>query len=393
MRADTLAHRLRLALATLVLGAAGAASAAAPVCARGALVDAGFRDAALATLAQLAIHAPGQAAHGAVKSNLSPGYVDPGGARWHFISAYQVNLALAEALRVAPSLLPVAAEWLRWQSRHTAPTGPGQGVVFDHWVREADLHVAPCPVGRPADECPHVDAYDSTAASLLLMAEAYRAAGGDAALLREAGMRASLQASVGTMVALTQPEGLSSAKPGYAVDYLMDAVEVAAGWRAWAGVQQQAYADGPGAARSLAAAQRTEDAVRTQLWHAPSQAWRVSLQAGPPDFARWYADTVAQAWPLLWGVAGPAPADAAAAWRQAARRWQGQADWSRRNVDPDGFWWPAVAVAARCTGDEAAARTWVARARGAWLRTERPFAWPFQVGDLRWLLWLSDPVP
>jgi hypothetical protein len=392
-------HGAGLALAVLLSACScGSATAQTPAvsaesaCDRGGLVDAGFRDAALAALSQLVVHAPGLAADGAVRSNLAPGHIDPGGDAWHFISAYQVNLALMEALRLAPGTAPVAAGWLRWQARHTAPTGTGQGVVFDHWIRVSDLHVAPCPPGRALGDCPHVDAYDSTAASVLLMADAYLAATGDAALLREPAVRAALDAAAGAVVALTQPEGLSSAKPGYLVEYLMDAAEVAAGWRAWARVQRSAHGDSAGAQRSLAAAQRMEDAMRQHLWHAPSQAWRVSLQAGAPDVSVWYADTVAQAWPLLWGVRGPAATDAATAWRKAAARWQGPDGWPHRNVDPDGFWWPAAAVAARCVGNAADARSWVARARATWLAPDKPFAWPFQVGDLRWLFWLSDPV-
>jgi hypothetical protein len=374
--------------------AAASASASTPAsCERGGLVDADFRDAALSVLSRLAVHAPGLAAHGAIRSNLAPGHIGPDGAPWHFVSAYQVNLALSEALRVAPHQAPVAAAWLRWQARHTTATGPGQAIVFDHWVRGSDLHVSSCPAGRLPAACPDVDAHDSTAASLLLMADAYLAASGDAALLRESAMRSALEGAAAAVTALTGVQGLTSAKPGFLVDYLMDAAEVAAGWRAWARVQQAAYADAAGAAASLAAAVRTEEAMRMHLWHAPSRAWRVSLQAGAPDFSVWYADTVAQAWPLLWGVAGPSPPDAANAWRHASRRWQGAADWSRRDVDPDGFSWPSAAVAARCVGDARPARTWVARARGTWLQPARPFAWPFQVGDLRWLFWLSDPVP
>jgi hypothetical protein len=130
------------------------------------------------------------------------------------------------------------------------------------------------------------------------------------------------------------------------------------------------------------------------LWHAPSQTWRASLDAPPATFGRWYPDTVAQSWPLLWsdGADPAARGRAHAAWRRAAHAWHGVAGWPERNVDPAGFWWPAIAVAARCVGDEPAARAWVARARRAWLRDDAPFEWPFQVGDLRWLFWLSDPV-
>lgn len=359
-------------------------------CPGGGLVDAAFRDAALAMFRQLAVQAPGRDAHGAVRMHWTPGHRDLQGQAWYQVQAYQANLSVVQVLRTDPTLAPLAADWLRWQARHMRAVGQGQGVVFDHWLRAADLQVAACPPAL-AGPCPFVDSYDSTAASMLMVADSYHAATGDVAVLREAAVQAALRASAATVAALHQADGLTWAKPDYPVAYLMDAVEVAAGWRAWARVQQAAYGDTAGAARSVAMAQRTEDATRALLWHAPSQTWRHAVQAGAPDFSRWYADTVAQAWPLLWGVEGPRSGDAANAWRRASARWLGADDWSRRNVDTAGFWWPAAAVAAQCVGDTASARAWIARARDAWLRPAQPFPWRFHVGDLRWLLWMADP--
>ncbi len=364
---------------------------AGPTCTKGGLVDADFRDAALVMLSQLVVHAPGQAAHGAIKMHTSPGLYDTYGQAWHFIQAYQVNLAMSEALRVSPGLAPVAANWLRWQARHIRTTRWRQGVVFDHWVRASDLRVMECPPGGPAKRCPDVDSYDSTAASMLMMADSYLAATGDAALLREPAVRSALNATSNAMYALAQADGLTWAKPDYRTAYVMDAVEVSTGWRAWSRVQARAYGDAAASQASLTQAQRTEDGARQRLWHASSKRWLVAADEAPPEFSRWYPDTVAQAWPLLWSVRGPAADDAAAAWRQAAARWTGQLDWSQRNVDPDGFWWPAVAVAAHCVGDTDRARAWVARARSAWTRATDPFDWPFYVGDLRWLFWMADP--
>ena len=54
----------------------------------------------------------------------------------------------------------------------------------------------------------------------------------------------------------------------------------------------------------------------------------------------------------------------AQAWRQAQQHWRNPL-WSLRNPDPAGFWWPAAAVAAQCTGDEAAARAWVSALEAA----------------------------
>jgi hypothetical protein len=390
---------LAVVVSLLCAAAVGAVDGlpAAPVCPPGALVDTAFRDAALHALSRLVVVAPGHPADGAIKVHHSPGHLDPQGAVWHYVSAYQVNLGLIGALRVDPQLAPTVGRWLRWQAAHTTATGPSESVVFDHWVRASDLLESTCPPGKSARSCPQVDAFDSTAASLLLMAQAYAQAEPNPALLREPAMRRALEEAAATMARLTQPNGLPWAKPDHRVAYLMDAVEVSAGWRAWSQLQQDVYGIPQAAKNSLATAHRTDAAILKHLWHAPSQTWRVSLDARKADFRRWYPDTVAQAWPLLW-MDGQQAADSAAlaraqtVWRQAVAPWQGAASWSQRNVDPEGFWWPAIAVAAQCVGDSTAASAWVARARSAWMHPDTPFAWPFQIGDLQWLFWLADPV-
>ena len=383
-----------LALAAFCVCAATHASEpplAGSRCAPGHFVDAEFRDAALTALDRLVVQAPGHAAHGAVRSHHSAGHVDAQGRAWHQVSAYQVNLGLIGALRVAPQLLPVVADWLRWQARHIAAVGNSRGVVFDHWVRADDFEESNCPPGIAARLCKHVDAYDSSAASTLLMADAYLRHGGDRAVLRDPKMRQALEAAADALRDLASTDGLTVATPTHRVVYTMDAVEVTAGWRAWARVQRDAYAQPQSAENSFAASTRIEASLRARLWDSTAGGWRVSLDAGPMQRGRWYPDTMAQAWPLLWGTNTGSAEHGPGAWRRAIASWQGKAHWASRIVDPDGFWWPAAAVAAVCTGDPAAARTWVARARQRWLDPEAPFAWPFQVGDLLWLLWLADP--
>ncbi len=387
-----------LCLAAALLAPAVLAAATPPetrACVGEALVDAKFRDASLAALDRLIVRAPGRPADGAVRVHQSPGHVDPQGGAWHQVSAYQVNLGMIGALRVSPSLRPAAAAWLRWQARHMEVAGLGvaRGVVLDHWLRASDLAESTCPAGMAPALCNHVDAFDSTAALMLLMADTYAATTGDTALLREPAMRQALEAAAGALIRLTQPDGLTWAKPTHPVAYLMDAVEVVAGWRAWARIQRDVLAQPASADISLDFVRRVDAALHDRLWDAKSGLWRVSADAVAPRLDRWYPDAVAQAWPLLWsaGLDAQASARAVEAWRRAAREWRGNADWAARNVDPAGFWWPAVAVAAHCTGDTSSARTWVRRARARWLSPEEPFAWPFQVGDLLWLSWLAEP--
>ncbi len=406
------------ALLPLLLALATQPAPAAPPladsrCATGDLVDAAFRDAALAALDRLRVRAPGGAADGAVRSHHSAGFVDAQAQAWHQVSAYQVNLGLIGALRVSPAVLPMVEDWLQWQARHIAPTGAQRGVVLDHWVRAGTLAESTCPPGIEARLCGHVDAYDSTAASTLLMADAYHRHGGRTALLREPAMRAALEAAAAMLGELTTAEGLTLAMPGHRVAYTMDAVEVIAGWRAWSRLQRDVYAEPAAAVNTLDRAGRAQAALDARLWDGARGRWRViadgladggsyggadgssdgAADAAAPQRGRWYPDTVAQAWPLLWGHLPARRLRDGAAWQRAIAPWQlPRSHWADRVADPAGFLWPAAAVAAFCSGDTPAAQRWVARTRQRWMNPQDPFAWPFQVGDLLWLLWLAEPA-
>jgi hypothetical protein len=389
---------LSLALSMALLLALGRAAHAAPPplvesrCAASNLVDAEFRDAALAALDRLVVRAPGQAADGAVRNHHSAGHIDSQGHAWHQVSAYQVNLGLVGALRVSTQLLPTVERWLTWQARHITPVGTRRGVVLDHWLRVDSGEESTCPPGIEARLCQHVDAYDSTAASTLLMADAYLRHGGQVAVLRDPVMRATLEAAANMLRELTTAEGLTLALPEHRVAYTMDAVEVIAGWRAWSRVQRDAYAEPTAADNTVALAERAEVALQTRLWDRVHNSWRVSADGDPPQRGRWYPDTMAQAWPLLWGGASSALARDIQTWRRAIAPWQNKAThWADRVADPAGFLWPAAAVAAQCSGDKPTAKRWIERVRLRWLDPKELFAWPFQVGDLLWLLWMAEP--
>ena len=386
-------HAAALAWATLAATAMAAPPLVGSRCVGAALVDPAFRDAAVSTLDELAVRAPGLPADGAVRAHRDAGYRDAQGRAWHQVSAYQVNLGMIGALHADARVLPVAAGWLRWQARHIAASGPARGVALDHWVRADTLEQVLCPAGMAPQRCADVDAYDSTAASTLLFADAYLRRASSAALLREPDVRRALEDAAAALLGLSDARGLTVAKPGHAVVYTMDMAEVVAGWRAWARLQRDAYAQPASAEQTLVLATRAENAMRREL--ATESGWSVNLGSGPPQRFRWYPDTVAQAWPLLWlPLASGEREHADQLWRRAIAPWQRARalHWATTNVDPEGFWWPAVAVAAQCTGDESNARAWVARARKQWMDPAAPFAWPFQVGDLLWLLWLADPV-
>ncbi|MEN9893205.1 MAG: hypothetical protein RLY78_3500 [Pseudomonadota bacterium] len=440
---------LPLAL-SLTFSPTARAAAAAPLpgspCPAQPLADAALAEAAVQVLRTLAVQAPGQPADGAWRVQNDAAHESGDAPPWQRISAYPANLALVGMLAAAPQAVrPLAADWLRWQARALAPgRTPWPGVLPDHWLQVDTgrlLRCAPPGAPRPAaargTRCEAVDAHDSAAASLLLAAQAWWRHTGDASLLREPLLRRALGDAAAALRRLDDGQGLSLAAPDYPVAYLMDAVEVAAGWAAWAQLQAEVWQSPAAAADGRRQARRVASAIQTRLWDAAAGRWRVHARAAAPDATRWYPDTVAQAWPLLWGLdqhlAPPAAEQlrqqARQAWQAAVGGWQAAAPapapppgsvapaaddpvalrparWALAPADGDGFWWPSVAVAAACTGDPVSAQIWLGRARAAWLTPAAApdpdahpatvmtrFPAPFEIGDLLWLAWLLPPPP
>ena len=360
---------LGAAAAALLASALGVATApaAAAACPTGVLVDAAFRDAGLAALQRLTVQAPGQAADGAVRVHQSAGYVDPQGGAWHHVSAYQVNLAFVGALRVAPDMKEAAGRWLQWQARHmeTAGLGAARGVVLDHWLRAPDLSESTCPPGLAPALCNEVDAFDSTAASTLLMADAYVLCTGGAALLRQPHVRPALEAAAATLRAADAAErpDLGQARPPVA--YTDGRRRGARRLARLGGDPARRLRRAAVGARHLDFVRRGEAADCARGSGTRSSACGGSMPAPSPPASTTGIRTPSPRRGRCSGTASPIRSSRCARASPGTvppTAWRGADGWAVRNVDPAGFWWPAVAVAAHCTGDTESARTWVQRA-------------------------------
>ena len=310
------------------------------------------------------------------------------GVGYRHVVPYFSTLAVTAWLDAAPSAEALAAAegWMAWSLANRG----AHGVPAEVWVG-TDGAVTTCPARlptRPAvDRCDHVDATDSAAATLLDLARAYAEAGGDGRRLEA--WRDGLRQQGAVLAALQDADGLTWARGDYRVKFLMDNAETVRGFRALADLERRwgaaAAARGAEASADRAAAGLAglRDA-RTGLY-----AWarHADGRDDSPRLDRWYADAVAQVWPLLFGAA---PADhARGGYRALDAAYDGttRPDWTA-GVDASGFEWPAVGLAAALAGDRTRAR---AHVEAVWRRrvrpdAGRPFAGPFTVADAGWLL-------
>jgi hypothetical protein len=135
-----------------------------------------------------------------------------------WVAPYFANIAalalLANSTRErAEGDLAQAGRWLAWCAQRQKPGG--------YWTDFEGPAAACADTGR-------VDAWDSSAALYLLALEAYRRAGGEL----PADWLEAARRSAACLASLADEDGLTWAKPDYRVKFLMDNVEVRAGWRA-----------------------------------------------------------------------------------------------------------------------------------------------------------------
>ncbi|GAB5535622.1 MAG: hypothetical protein Rubg2KO_18710 [Rubricoccaceae bacterium] len=306
-------------------------------------------------------------------------YLD--GQGYRHVVPYFSNLAVAALLdtEASPRSLEVAELWIDWFLSRVGP----EGVPAEHWVGIADGAELMCPEALPTqpavDRCEAIDATDSAASTFLIVLEAYRTAGGSEAFLRQ--REEPIRGIAQTLIDLQDTDGLTIARTDYPVKYLMDNAETVAGFRAMARLGREVFGRSgveydDAANRAAIGLANLRDA-ETGLY-----AW-AKMPDGTLESARldrWYADAVAQVWPLVFAVT-----EASAGYRQLDRAWNGveRPNWAEHR-DASGFAWPVLGVAAHRAGDRAAAQR---QADVLWQRhVVARGAEPFTIADAGWLL-------
>lgn len=271
------------------------------------------------------------------------------------INPYFGNLAARALLRASGHLLPVQ-RYMNWYLAHLKPDG-----TID------DYHVADGQEISTGD----ADSTDSYAATFLSLVAAWIEAGGDSEWV--ARNREKLDQVTRAITAVTDQDGLTWAKPGYPSKLLMDNCEVYRGWLDWSRLMSS-----QGDHSSAALAHRRSEQVRAALlsFRQPDGLWgwaitrRGSLVES--DGHRFYPDSVAQVFPLVWGLT-----DEASGFRAMDAA---QPTW--RKLQAGDFPWLLTAYAAALAGDLESARQALAS-----IREQHPdLQWPWFVAESAWVI-------
>lgn len=323
----------------LVLGpvTAGAASAAGTASTAGTTAggwDAGSIAARMA--AQAAMIRGQQRSTGAILHG--SGGVNP------YFGNYAALGLLAEG---SPASVTAAERWVDWVYAHlnTAPTADGGRYTIDDYAIVKGAEVS-------TGSYDSVDSYAAT--TLMVVAQLWK--DGDAAakstLVSRIGAYEHVANLLGSSPAgIRKASGLTQATFTYNVAYLMDNAEVYAGLRDFAALESALGRTAQAATYGSWAA-TTRAAIIAKQWNAQTSLWSWHDSVTPTLSGAFYAQSMAQYFPVDFGVVPAGDARAADSWAAITARWPG---WRSNQLGQAEAATP-MAYAAALMGDTSGAR-------------------------------------
>jgi len=258
-----------------------------------------------------------------------------------------------------------------------------KGTIYDY-VRQGDTWV-------PTED---YDSADSYAATFLSLVAAYGSASGDLSFAEH--WRAELQVVAEVLLELQDKDGLMWAKPRYYVKFLMDNAENYRGLLDGADLMLR-LGQADLAARYQAAAERVAAGIERRLWIPERQAYAWALYgrwwARQPR-ERWYPDTVAQLFPIVFGVVPPDSERAETLYGYLNQKYP---NWVAGEFD-DRFPWAILALVAATMQDKERAVAYLDNVNQQVFTPSQGATYPWYAGESAFLLqawrflWPDVPV-
>jgi hypothetical protein len=329
--------------------------------------------------------------YGAFMLHDSPGYIDPNGNEYYRVVPYFNHTAVLGLLESdTAGKLDVAEAWISWYLDHMDMDAPIPGVVYDHWYLADGTGETTAPDGIDPAYVNYEDSSDAYAALFLQVASKYIEEGGSIDFLNTPGYKEKFQAIGDVMLALQDPaDGLTWAKDGWPVKYLMCNVEVYSGFRSLQKLMDKVFDDEALAQTYELAGDAVKEGIKTEFYNEEDSLYKWAIYddgfAENADLDLWYPGSAHLAWPILFEMENPNNKKSVYQMIALSESWDGDPnpDWTSSIVDEFGFMWPAIGYAALLAGDvdSAVAQT------DFILSSKLPdFPWPYTIDDAGWLL-------
>ncbi|MFD1175540.1 discoidin domain-containing protein [Paenibacillus puldeungensis] len=294
------------------------------------------------------------------------------GKRYYKIEPYFANLALVGMLENPdPGKLQTARKWMEWYFSHmNAPDYNGAlGSVYVHYADPVTQAETATP-GTLAHG--NYDSTDSYAATFLSLTRKYIESGGDRSFVL--GKKAELETIAGAMLSTLQPNGLTWAKPDYAIPYLMDNTEVHTGLVDIEWLERQVFGDAV-KANEYEIKKKASLAGIELMWNPAKDNYDFyecgHCSGGTSDWSSFYPGATAQMYPIWHNILTP-PSERAVRLYQKLN--ESHPGWPELST-PDAFPWAILAYTGALMDDKERVDTFLSSVKSAYLDKSR--GWPY----------------
>ncbi|MEX2104412.1 MAG: hypothetical protein WD907_03660, partial [Bacilli bacterium] len=218
------------------------------------------------------------------------------GVESYKVEPYFANLAVIGMLENASrENLRAAKKWMKWYLDHlnNPDYNTLSGTIYVYY-----LDVATKENYTSSD---YYDSTDSYAATFLTLLEKYVLAGGDREFVAD--HKEKIKQITNVMLATMQQDGLTIAKPDYAIKYLMDNSEVYEGLRSAAWLAEHVWQD-EALTEQYQALQALNSVGIETLWSNSTNNYKAYEGVGTTNWNIFYPDATAQVFPIWNGVIG-----------------------------------------------------------------------------------------
>jgi hypothetical protein len=277
------------------------------------------------------------------------------------ITPYFANQA-ATALTTDHNDLGLVKNYMNWYFTHLNwPDKYGYyGTIYDYYVTKNGGEIS-------TDD---YDSADSYAATFLSLVRAYFEAGGDVQFIRAHKYQINVIGNV--IIKLLDNNNLTKAKPNQEMQFLMDNCEVFKGLTDAAFLFNNVFGDSRDAEWYQIYAGNVKNSIIKNL--GDGDEFYVYIDGTfkkQPEWSIWYPDSIAQLYPIVYGVIPPTDSRAQNIYHNLN---QSHTYWTKLEMGSD-YPWAIVGYAAVLMGDTIRAKTYYNAVLMKYIRKGSPFPW------------------
>lgn len=289
-----------------------------------------------------------------------------------YVSPYDGTVGARGMLAAGSRYHPMVKAWIEWYfgNLNWPDYSNVYGTIHDFWVNP---HTGEQRfVMDPLTGQPRYDSTDAYAGVFLSLLRDYaEQVPEDHDYLRQHAYLMDVVANV--VIATKHDNGLTGARPDWQGEYLLDNIDAEQGLADYAWIARNVLDDGPLADYWQDEADSLRRAIEAEIWFEDAGMYGWASDQPNPDWDVFYADSVVQSWPVMFGYGDDARRRDL--WDTFNERWPQWTTSADNPGTPEQQPWATLAYAAAVMGEGDQVVAYLEGSQDRWAGRDRPRPW------------------